>query len=113
MAGPPPCCFGGAPKVSGEVPAGVRAFRIRYARTESRECGGFAFLVICKVSLARERCPFKSIVSRGPLAIRLCTMSAKTHEPTVPRCGRTREELRRRRRALDEHLRTTLGTRSA
>jgi hypothetical protein len=55
-------------KVSDELPSGLRAFQISYARTVSRECGGFASLVICKVSLARERCPFKSIVSRGPLA---------------------------------------------
>ena len=53
----------------------------------------FAFFCNTKVSLAGERCPFQSIVSKGPLATRLCTMyyvcegmvtSGNTVEPLGP-----------------------------
>ena len=101
--------FGRSAKVSDELPSSLRAFRISYARTETWERGGFRLFGNTKVSLAGERCPFKSIVSKGPLATRLCTMS-----DIRPRARRFRAAAALDRnsgeacRALDEHPRTTL-----
>src|SRR3981081_3415698 len=92
--GSPPLMFREVRKGLGRVAVGPTRFSNKLRPNRNPGARWFRLLVIRKVSLARERCLFKKYRFEGAAGDTVMYyVCHKTHGPTVPRCGRTREEL--------------------